>query len=59
MEGITQPYGILKSEAVGFESLTVTLYRKSVLQRPTLASGFCCVNVFVIETSTKENFGVF
>ena len=39
-EGITQPYGILEPKVRGSENLTGTLYRKSVLQRRTLASGF-------------------
>lgn len=59
MEDITQPYGISKREAAGSESLTVILYRKSVLERLTLDSGFCSVNVFFIETRTKESFRVF
>lgn len=36
MEDITQPYGISKREAAGSESLTVILYRKSVLERHRL-----------------------
>lgn len=39
-EGTIQPYGILESKVRGSENLTGTLYRKSVLQRRTLASGF-------------------
>lgn len=39
-EGTTQPYGILEPKVQGSENLTGTLYRKSVLQRLILASGF-------------------
>lgn len=59
VESITQPYGMLKPKAVSSESLTVTLNRKSVLVSLTVASGICSVNMFFIETSTKESFWIF